>query len=536
MIVKSTRRGIDHRDLAEVAAHVLEGEANERVEVMACSGGEPEPDEVRALLQDAAALAHAAGYRGCIWHLMIAPAPGCELADDQWERAWEVLFDAYEADKAVRKLFTGKRYAHLFARVRHVKDHRAGAGLDDHRPDHEHGFMPTVRGDLTKVDPYRHRVINCRVARQLEFEFGHPMTGAPLHINRSVAAWFRDNGKPEIADAMEEAGLLDGGSGVQVISDRERQAALAEGRDPFTMVDALRLARQQASGPGRFVDLCAEQGIVIALGARRILAIGGDGLPVAVSRKLQVDEIDLREWLAPVLDQLPERTREEDHEQRHRDPGRDRRTGRRLGGGHGEEARPVASATADPASAGGAGVRDPGHGDSDPSVAGGREAFRPGTEPDRDLAGDRGGDRLSPAADGSAPDPHRDHAEQARRDRFRRLVDAARLKVALIRNESLLLQLRDAQRVGSVVPRLERMAERCRKVGDFAQASQLEEVIIRVREGHDITFKARVYQAWARMPGKGGASVSVPEDAVTSVGRTNECVDALRGPKYRRDP
>lgn len=95
------------------------------------------------------------------------------------------------------------------------------------------------------------------------------------------------------------------------------------------------------------------------------------------------------------------------------------------------------------------------------------------------------------------------------------VIDAARLKVALIRNEGLLLQLRNSQRVGAVLPRLEQMAERCRKVGDFAQASQLEEVIIRAREGHDIALKARVYRAWARKSGKGGASVSVPEDAVT---------------------
>jgi hypothetical protein len=64
------------------------------------------------------------------------------------------------------------------------------------------------------------------------------------------------------------------------------------------------------------------------------------------------------------------------------------------------------------------------------------------------------------------------------------------------------------------------MAERCRRVGDFAQASQLEEVILRVRDDHDIAFKARVYRAWARMPGKGGPSVSVPEEAVPLGART----------------
>jgi hypothetical protein len=80
-----------------------------------------------------------------------------------------------------------------------------------------------------------------------------------------------------------------------------------------------------------------------------------------------------------------------------------------------------------------------------------------------------------------------------------------------IRNEGLLLQLRDAQRVGAVVPRLERMAERCWRVGDFSQASQLEEVIIRVREGHDIQFKARVYRAW--METQKGAAARPPEIA-----------------------
>jgi hypothetical protein len=30
MIIKSTRRGIDHRDLAEVAAHVLGGDSERR--------------------------------------------------------------------------------------------------------------------------------------------------------------------------------------------------------------------------------------------------------------------------------------------------------------------------------------------------------------------------------------------------------------------------------------------------------------------------------------------------------------------------
>jgi hypothetical protein len=83
------------------------------------------------------------------------------------------------------------------------------------------------------VSRYVNYLVNERVARQLECEFGHP----PVRGRHNVAvARFADaDGLPELCEWIRAYGLLDGPSPPQAVSDAERHAAVRRGRDPFEL-------------------------------------------------------------------------------------------------------------------------------------------------------------------------------------------------------------------------------------------------------------------------------------------------------------
>lgn len=291
MIVKGSRRGGDVADARELLAHLLCGAGNEVICEVTGSGA-------TARLIDDARMLVAGERRAALWHLSLSPA--LPLSPEQWARAEEVIRHAYGLGDDVP-----------LAAVEHGKPHRLGKrGGRPPRVPHMHFVFPT-RDPMSSriVNPYKHYVLNERVARQLEHELGHPMTKGRHNI--VIARWAAANGMAGLAVAMDAARLLDGPAPVQPVSDAERRVAARRGADPFAPVDAAAAsftAAGQAPVSSRgaiFVQSLANEGFILARGGRLVLVPVDGGQPVGAARKARMAEGTLRELLGAELDRLP---------------------------------------------------------------------------------------------------------------------------------------------------------------------------------------------------------------------------------------
>jgi hypothetical protein len=289
VLVKSSRRAgtaVDARDLLQ---HLLHGEGNEAV--MEVSG----PGFLASLLDDARTYARGPD---ALWHMSISPA--LPLSAAQWDRVRDVIRDAYglSADLPI-------------ACVEHRKPHRAA--VRHNHPDraaHRHYAFPTT-DPITgrKINPYRHYMLNERIARQLEHEFEHPFVKGRHNV--SVARFAGANGMQELAVAMHEAGLLDGAPPRQRVSDGERRVGQRRGRDPFASADVsatiLASVKPSAPSPGlAYLRGMRDGGFIVARGERGLVLVPADGgRVVGAARKAGVTEAALRALVADEIDRLP---------------------------------------------------------------------------------------------------------------------------------------------------------------------------------------------------------------------------------------
>ena len=292
MILKSSRRAGSVEDARELLRHLLHGAGNEIVREMGLRGS-----TVRAL-DDARAVAR--DGRDAVWHLSVSPA--APLTEAQWSRAEEAIRDAYGLPDDLPITW-----------VEHGKPHRPGVrgGLPP-RPAHRHGLFPSwdpVTG--RRISPWKHYVLNERVSRQLEHEFGHPLTQG--RHNRHVAAWCASNGMHELATAMDKAGLLEGPPPRQRVSDGERRVGQRRGSEPFLSADMSAAVLSPLSAPEgdpssalAYVRGMLGAGFVVARGERGLVLVPLDGgRVVGAARKAGLTEAALRTLVADEIDRLP---------------------------------------------------------------------------------------------------------------------------------------------------------------------------------------------------------------------------------------
>jgi hypothetical protein len=289
MILKAGRRGQSLTDAQELLEHLLQGAGNERMSEITGEGS------VAELLDDARMLASGLG-RHAVWHLSVSPA--FPMTDAQWLRALHLVREAY-----------GLSHETPLAVVEHAKPHRAGAGgRRRQRPPHRHlVFSARDPASGRMIDPFRHYVVNERIARQLELECGHPLTKG--RHNAAVARWAADH-LPELAIAMLVTGLLDGTPATQRVSDAERRARERRGTDPFAATEAFETALRAAvavpesARPAALVRCLADAGYVLARGERLVLVPLHGGPPIAAARKAGLDEETLESFLGRKIGKL----------------------------------------------------------------------------------------------------------------------------------------------------------------------------------------------------------------------------------------
>lgn len=298
MILKSSRRAGLVEDARELLRHLLHGAGNEIVREVGLRGS-----TVRAL-DDARAVAR--NGRDAVWHLSVSPA--APLTEAQWSRAEEVIRDAYGLPEDLPITW-----------VEHGKPHRPGVrgGLPP-RPAHRHAlFSSWDPATGRRISPWKHYVLNERVSRQLEHEFGHPPTQG--RHNRHVASWCAANGMHSLATAMDMAGLLEGPPPRQRVGDAERRAGERRGRDPFASADVsatvLASVRSSGSSPAlAYIQGMRDAGFLVARGERGLVLVptDGTGKPVGAARKARLTESAMRILLGDEIDHLAEISRSAD--------------------------------------------------------------------------------------------------------------------------------------------------------------------------------------------------------------------------------
>lgn len=205
-----------------VAAHVASMKDNEEVVWQVGS-----PATVESM--DDVAAAH--GRKNSILHLTISPAG--PMDKEWWTRACEAALNEYGVDPAT----------HHWCAVMHSKPRASG----NDNGTHMHVVASMIAPDGRSLDVSHSFARNEKVARILEVEFGHQITlGAH---NRTVASTLRTEGRHDVADAMEAAGLTEADRPAAAFSSAEHQVAKRQGLDLPGLKTALASALVSGADP-----------------------------------------------------------------------------------------------------------------------------------------------------------------------------------------------------------------------------------------------------------------------------------------------
>lgn len=202
-------------------------------------------------------LAAASGHKAPLRHVFASPPAGSAWSEETWAAYWRT----YERAMGLQ----GCPYSEA------IHDKPGDHGRPEHR--HRVYLALTDRGTLVRLgwDYARQEA----VSRITEFDTGAALTRGKHNVR--AARYAEQLGRPEVAAAMREAGLLDGSRAEAKVSPRERLQAERTGTDPRG-VGAAALAAWRASDDARsFLAALEERGLRLARGDRVVVLIDQDG-------------------------------------------------------------------------------------------------------------------------------------------------------------------------------------------------------------------------------------------------------------------
>lgn len=230
-----------------------------------------------------------------LYHVSVSPDTPMSAAE------WDVFWETYETEFSLQNL--------AYIEVTH--DH-----LNHDRPPHKHRVYERVDTTLEKAVELSHtKIRNEKIARILEYEFGHPLT-IGKH-NRAIIFRLQEEGREDIAQWMKA------GRAHQVdrpIAQKDHTDYQQEKRTqiPVEQIKTdLQTAWKQTDSGRAFAAAIAEKGYILARGDRRDFIIvdtaGGIHSP---RRRLNVKAKDIRQRLAdlnpdgfPTAEQLQQERR-----------------------------------------------------------------------------------------------------------------------------------------------------------------------------------------------------------------------------------
>ena len=370
MIITSSRIKTSSGHKA-VANHVLRGRDNERI--ITLSGGEYRLENA---IEDAKRWGRAYGIR----HFTINPAES--ISREQAAEVLKNLADEFQFDPSAATV------------IEHQKPRADGQAHDRHW----HVLLP-------EVDPLTGRCMSSshtyarqeKVARIAEIQFGHTVT--PGRHNRAVVQALRQEGRLEIAEKLEQAGITKSDLPNSSFTASQHQTAKRLGDDMPALKQAVSAAWERSDGRKALEAALQEQGLKIDRGDKRDTWILTDeeGRFLGALHRLagvRKGQVSQRMQEVPV--------HENQHKQAPERPAR--------------PARPIAPDVQRSQ------VREP-RNESNPRLAGGSSRERR-ARPDPRAHGPTNEDRAAGDSDREADRPDRKEA----RDRQQRIIAAAKLR------------------------------------------------------------------------------------------------------------
>lgn len=224
-----------------VAAHVLRGKDNEKITIL--SGGE---HQLADAVDDAKRWGRAYGIR----HFTINPAVSIsreQAAEVLQELATEFQFDPAEATV-----------------IEHQKRRADGKGHDRHW----HVLVSEVDAITGRCMSSSHTYARQeKVARVAEIRFGHPVT--PGRHNKAVVEALRREGRLEIAQKLEAAGITQGQLPHSAFTAEQHQEAKRKGLDLPAAKSVVAAAWQRSDSAKALSAALAEHGLTIRQGEKR---------------------------------------------------------------------------------------------------------------------------------------------------------------------------------------------------------------------------------------------------------------------------
>lgn len=243
-----------------LARHVANIDNNESIE-MGESRGLISGD-IHSQVMEVTELASVRGHKKPVYH--------CHL---DWPREVEMT-DGMRADFWSRFEREFGLENQPFASQIHIKNGRP----------HEHRQYSRLLENgkvATMSDDFARREKICRA-----FEHDHQMDMVKGRFNRRVASELRAEGRPDVADAMEEKGLLAGRPGQSNLSPKQRQQLERTGIDPGA-VGVAALAAWKASDSGEaFQTALHEQNLHLAQGQKNAVLVDASGSVHSLPRLL----------------------------------------------------------------------------------------------------------------------------------------------------------------------------------------------------------------------------------------------------------
>lgn len=219
-------------------------------------------DDLKGQIQELVASAAHGRTSRPVHHVHIDPPTDCADPDS----VIKAFVTAYEREFGLEEAPT--------CAVRHIKDGR----------EHEHRVWSLVCDDGSVVSLAHDHARREKISRIVEFEHGLPFTKGKH--NRSVAAAFRKDGRQDVADAMEEAGLLSGKPAIAHSTPRERAQAERTAIPLDEVRSQVFLAWQASVNSHEFAEMLDFCEFSLAEGARGLVIVDRSGATHSLNRIL----------------------------------------------------------------------------------------------------------------------------------------------------------------------------------------------------------------------------------------------------------
>ncbi len=273
MIIQHVRHGRTRRDAVNLARHLSRRDDNESIAVIQTGGlASSDIESALAAMRRLAPKPTAAAFHH------IAMSPAAEESDEELRADARRVLDEMGA------------HEHAFVIVRHVKPSAAGRATS-----HAHLVISHWSLNGKALDDGWLRLRLARLAREIEFDRGHPLT-AGRH-DKAIMKALRERGRNDVASAL--ACRQTDAKPRSAVTSEKRQSLKRQGISDVEIREAVRRAWDDASDEASLREALAEFGLSLSLGRKAgVFIVAQDGVEIgALDRLLRLKRSEVSQRL-----------------------------------------------------------------------------------------------------------------------------------------------------------------------------------------------------------------------------------------------